>query len=152
MIREMPKRLSPPAPPGALLKQISAAAPRPAGAEPRGGDSPDQPSYRAEIQRLPCLYCGLEPSEAAHVRYASAAFGKASGLQKKPHDKFCVPLCAEDHRLARHAQHNRNEEAFWIGIGINPLLVAEQLWAQRFDFVAMRAVTIAAIANRTKSG
>ncbi len=108
MTRNHPKRLTPPAAPGSLLKSITVAAPRRERAEPRGGDHPDQPDYRTSLHRLPCLYCGMEPSEAAHVRFASAAFGKASGLQKKPHDKYCVPLCAEDHRLARHAQHNRN--------------------------------------------
>jgi len=147
MTFEMPKRLQPPAPPGALLKRVDELPQRRAhGAAPEG----DHPDYLALIRRLPCLYCGLEASEAAHVRFASAVFGKASGLQKKPHDKFCVPLCAEDHRLAKHAQHNRNEEAFWIGIGINPLLVAEQLWAQRHDFVAMYHVAVMAIANRSK--
>lgn len=151
MTRQMPKRLTPPAAPGSLLKQ-GAANTSPAWAEPRGGDQPDQPDYGAAIQRLPCLYCGMEPSEAAHVRYASAAFGKASGLQKKPHDKYCVPLCAEDHRLARHAQHNRGEEAFWVGIGINPLLVAERLWAQRHDPVAMLHVVMLAISERGKVG
>lgn len=148
MTRQMPKRLTPPARPGSLLKSITVAAPRRAGAEPKGGDQPD---YLANIRRLPCLYCGMEASEAAHVRFASAAFGKASGLGKKPEDRFAVPLCAEDHRLARHAQHNRNEEAFWQGIGINPLLVAEKLWAQRFDFVAMYHVAVQAIAERSKT-
>lgn len=123
-----------------------ASLPR-ASAEPKGGDETD---YLLKIRRLRCLYCGLEPSEAAHVRMASAAFGKASGLQKKPEDKWAVPLCAEDHRLARHAQHNRGEEAFWEGIGINPLLVAEKLWSQRFDFVAMYMIVVAAIAERKK--
>lgn len=147
-MREMPKRLQPPAPYGALLKCTPAAAPQRTRAETsKGGDDED---YLSQIRRLPCLYCGLEASEAAHVRFASAAFGKASGLGKKPEDRWAVPLCAEDHRLARHAQHNRGEEAFWEGIGINPLLVAERLWSQRFDFVAMYHVAVEAIATRSK--
>lgn len=143
-----PRRCSPPAPPGALLKRFAEVPQRP---RMKAEDTGDHLDYQALIRRLPCLYCGLEASEAAHVRFASAAFGKASGLGKKPHDKFLVPLCPDDHRLARHAQHNRNEEAFWIGIGINPLLVAQQLWAQRHDFVAMYHVAVKAIAERSKT-
>ena len=141
---EMPKRIQPPAPLGSMLKRFDAPE------RVQKVDGEKQPDYLAMIRQLPCLYCGHDVSEAAHVRYASAAFGKASGLGKKPEDKFAVPLCAQDHRLATHAQHNRNEEAFWIGIGINPLLVAQKLWERRFDFPAMHMVCVEAIANRDK--
>jgi hypothetical protein len=92
----------------------------------------------------------MEPSEAAHVRFASAAFGKASGLQKKPEDCWALPLCASCHRLAKGAQHNRNEEEFWHSLGIHPLLTAIRLYEQRGDSVAMRAVAMVAIAERSK--
>lgn len=90
----------------------------------------------------------MEPSEAAHVRFASAASGKASGLQKKPDDSYAVPLCSGCHRLDRDAQHNRSEKLFWHALGINPLMVAEKLYAARGDLVAMRAVVFVAIAGR----
>jgi len=45
----------------------------------------------------------MEPTEAAHLRMASAAYGKSSGLNRKPEDRWVLPLCADDHRLARHA-------------------------------------------------
>jgi hypothetical protein len=90
----------------------------------------------------------MEPSEAAHVRFASAAFGKASGLQKKPDDKWALPLCADDHRLNRDAQHHRGELAFWHELGINPLLTCQRLHAQAGDLVAMRAVILTTIAHR----
>jgi hypothetical protein len=142
-----PQRISRPEPPGSLLKRITAAtAPRRVGAEPRGGDS----SYLEAVRQLPCLKCGMEPSEAAHVRFASAAFGKASGMQKKPGDAHAVPLCAGCHRLDRDAQHSGGERMFWAQLGINPLLVAERLYAQRGDLVAMRAVALVAIAERSK--
>jgi hypothetical protein len=92
----------------------------------------------------------MEPCEAAHVRYASAAYGKASGLQKKPEDRWSLPLCASDHRLARDAQHQRSEQAFWAELGINPLAVCVALYAQRDDFVAMHMVIVKAIAERSK--
>lgn len=127
---------------GSLLKRTGVA--------PRSRISTEErnPDYRALVTQCPCLRCGMEPSESAHVRFASAAFGKASGLQKKPDDRFCVPLCAQCHRLDRDAQHNQGERAFWEAIDINPLLVAANLYAKRGDLVAMRAVCFVAIAAR----
>ena len=141
MTSNFPRRIIHPGPPGYLLKR--ACQPR-AREQVAGRDL----EYLAAIRTLPCLKCGDEPSEAAHVRFASAAFGKASGLGKKPDDAHAVPLCAGCHRLDRDAQHNRNERLFWEEIGINPLIVAERLFARRGDVVAMRAVVMVAIAER----
>jgi hypothetical protein len=90
----------------------------------------------------------MEPSEAAHVRMSSAAYGKTSGLQKKPADSWALPLCADDHRLARHAQHNQGEARFWADLGINPFITCVRLYAQRGDLVAMQAVIFLTIATR----
>lgn len=145
MTRSHPQRIFAPSAPGALLKR---AAPAPA----RAKDASDQDvAYLRLIRSLPCLKCGMEPSEAAHVRFASAAFGKASGLGKKPADRFAAPLCSDCHRLARDAQHNRGEQEFWNSLGINPLLCCAQLYAQRGDLVAMRAVVMVTIAARSKA-
>lgn len=141
-----PQRISHPEPPGSLLKRITVPAQRRVDAEPKGGD----PAYLAQVRQLPCLKCGMEPSEAAHVRFASAAFGKASGMQKKPDDAHAVPLCAGCHRLDKGHQHSGSERLFWAQLGINPLLVAQRLYAQRGDLVAMRAVVMVAIAERSK--
>ena len=138
-----PRRLQPPAPPGALLKCF-ADPPRRITTDARS------PDYLDMVRQLPCLYCGVSPCEAAHVRFASGAFGKASGMGKKPDDRWALSLCADCYRLAKHAQHNHGEERFWEAIGINPLLVCQSLWAQRHDFVAMQAVVMVAIANRSK--
>jgi len=81
---------------------------------------------------------------------ASAAFGKASGLGKKPEDRWALPLCSGDHRLFATSQHSRGEHAFWQDLGINPLITCEKLYAQRGDLVAMRAVVFVAIAERSR--
>jgi hypothetical protein len=142
--RPHPQRISPLSRPGELLKQLF-AIPR------RHEPSPDRDAnYLALVRQLPCLKCGMEPSEAAHVRMSSAAFGKTSGLAKKPEDRFAVSLCADCHRLAKHAQHNRNEQEFWNSLGINPLLCAAELYAARGDLVAMRSVILLTIANRNR--
>lgn len=111
--------------------------------------SDDDLTYSALIRQLPCLRCGLEEfTEAAHVRFASGAHGKASGTGKKPQARWLVPLCGACHRVDKDSQHNVGERAFWAAVSINPLLIAERLWAQRGDVVAMRAVIIQAIAER----
>lgn len=143
-----PQRLTHHAPPGSLLKNFAAPAPR-RDDRANPGHAERDPDYLAMIRQCPCLKCGMEPSEAAHVRYASAAFGKASGLGKKPLDSHAVPLCSGCHRLDRDAQHSRGEKLFWIQLGINPLIVAEKLYARRGDLVAMQAVVMTAIAERS---
>jgi hypothetical protein len=92
----------------------------------------------------------MTPSEPAHLRLSSAAYGKASGLGKKPEDKWVLPLCSADHRLAKHAQHNRNEAEFWASLGINPLLAASRLWDARGDIVRMISVVHVIISERSK--
>jgi hypothetical protein len=135
------RRIAAVAAPGSLLKRPL----QPRGAqEAAGRDLP----YLALVRQLPCLKCGDEPCEPAHIRFASAAFGKAGGMQKKPDDRHSVPLCPGCHRLDRDAQHNRNEREFWDSVGLNPLMVAQRLYAQRGDLVAMRAVVMVAIAER----
>lgn len=138
---DRPRRIAHSPPYGSMLKGASAAQAR-IPTQERNED------YLGLVRRLPCLKCGMEPSEAAHVRFASAAFGKSSGLSKKPEDRWALPLCSSCHRLARDAQHNRNEQEFWASIDISPLNVASQLYAQRGDFVAMEQVVRVAIMNR----
>lgn len=143
MIR--PRRLTPPAPLGSMLKRFDAPAPR----RFRKDDGERDPAYLENVRACPCLSCGMEPTEAAHVRFSSAAYGKTSGMNKKPEDRFALPLCAECHRLARDAQHNRGEVEFWHALGINPLAVCVALYGQREDLVAMRSVIFLAIAQRS---
>lgn len=142
MALDFPQRVAAACPPGSLLKR-GQVQPR-TRLEVTGRDAP----YLAMVRQLPCLRCGDEPCEAAHVRFASAAFGKSGAMQKKPDDRHSVSLCPGCHRLDRDAQHNRNEREFWDSIGVNPLIVAQRLYAQRGDLVAMRAVVMVAIAER----
>lgn len=140
----LPQRIATTARPGELLK-------RPLTLEPaiRTPESAIDRAYLDDVRQCPCLHCGQDPCyEAAHLRMASAAHGKASGAGKRPDDKWALPVCPEHHRLAQKAQHVIGERAFWESIGISPLLVAERLYAKRGDLVAMRAVIFNAIAER----
>lgn len=142
-----PQRIFRPSAPGSLLKRFEAPAPR-----PRAIETERDPDYLKNVQQCPCLYCGLDPcGEAAHVRMASAAFRKASGMGKTPPDKWALSLCGDDHRVLKTAQHNHGEAQFWYQLGISPLIVCERLYAQRGDLVAMRAVIFSAIAERGKA-
>jgi hypothetical protein len=143
MILPRPQRLTHHAPAGSLLKRFEAPAPRPR------AETQWDPDYLKMVRECPCLSCGLDPcGEAAHVRMASAAFRKASGMGKTPPDRWALSLCGDDHRVLKTAQHNHGEAQFWFRLGISPLLVCEKLYAQRGDLVAMQAVVFIAIAER----
>jgi hypothetical protein len=139
MTNTRPQRLPTIAPPGTLLKRAFGIAER---IKLKViGDS--DPVYLAQIRMLPCLGCNDEPSEAAHVRMQSGLHNKHGGMGKKPHDKYAVPLCPDCHR----EQHRIGERAFWSIVGINPLLLAERLYAARGDLVKMRSIVFAARAG-----
>jgi hypothetical protein len=148
MTRSHPQRPFAPSPPGSLLKR--ATVPTTTARTSHHGDA--DLSYLALVRQLPCLHCGMIPSEAAHIRMASAAFGKSSGLGKKPADKFSVPLCAEHHRLGRDAQHARGERQWWEALGINPLNVATLLYEARGDFPRMYSIVHRVISERPARG
>jgi hypothetical protein len=69
----------------------------------------------------PCLVCARAPSDAHHLRFA-----QPRALGRKTSDEFVVPLCR-----TRHRQNHQtgSEVAWWKSNGINPLPVANRLWA-----------------------
>lgn len=143
-----PRRLTPPAPIGSMLKRIGVKRVNLALSDL---ELDRDVLHLANIRQCPCLHCGMDPCyEAAHLRMASAAFGKASGMGKKPPAKWATPLCPDHHRILKNCQHDQSEAVFWHALGINPLITCEQLYAQRGDLVAMRAVVFVAIATRGK--
>ncbi len=117
---------------------VSGIAPALKSARPPQGPKLRGPRARLEdkehlrlIRLLPCLASGEMPAgEAAHVRFASAAYGKQiTGTGTRPDDKWAVPLCPRLHTMASDAQHRSGEEWWWKQRNINPLLVASQLYA-----------------------
>lgn len=117
------------------------------------GRSPrlQEPSHLQAIRQLPCLKCGMDPcGEAAHVRMASAAFGKRSGKGEKPDDRWALPLDAACHRLDDDSQHKVGEAIFWHALNLNPLLICEALHKVSPDIVAMRAVVFSFMGQRVR--
>ena len=145
----IPQTVTPHAPYGSLLKS---APRRPSVSASLTRGRTTDAGHLALIRQLPCLKCGLDPcGEAAHVRMNSAAFGKRQALGPKPGDEWTVPLCRACHQSDPDAQHRVGELAFWSAIGINPLIVARDLYRVTGDALAMRAVTLVAIAGRSTS-
>lgn len=104
--------------------------------KPKQGRERDE-GHLAYLRQLPCATCGLQPVDAAHVRYADLSRGKGlTGMSRKPDDKWAVPLCRSCHRK----QHGVNERKFWIDAGIDPLALAERLFEVSGDEEAGRSI------------
>jgi len=63
----------------------------------------DFPSHRKWVRGHNCAVPGCDgrPIEAAHVRLGLPQ-GEQAGMSQKPHDKWCISLCAY-HHAAQHA-------------------------------------------------
>lgn len=111
----------------------------------RGGRREER-DHLAFIRKLPCVVCGTRRMvEAAHVRFSDAAYGKGmTPMGAKPDDRFCTPLCADDHRTGPDAQHAHDERAWWDRKGIDPLAVAAALFSCSGDEEAAELIIQAA--------
>jgi hypothetical protein len=75
------------------------------------------------VASQPCLVCGRTPSDAHHLRFA-----EPRAMGRKVSDRFAVPIC----RLHHRELHRRgNERAWWQSQGIEPLVIAADLWGRR---------------------
>ena len=75
------------------------------------------------IRSLPCLKCGVYPSDAAHIRR-----GTDGGTGIKPSDEWTVPLCRECHQ----EQHRIGEPAFFRNMD-KVRELARKLWLYSGD-------------------
>ena len=71
----------------------------------------DSPKHRAWIRQAQCLalHYSVGPHCRGRVQAAHIRTGTDGGMGKKPHDKWCVPLCALHHG----EQHQVGETRFW---------------------------------------
>jgi hypothetical protein len=79
-------------------------------------------AHRMFVASQPCLICSSQPCHAHHITFA-----QPRGLSQKVSDEFVVPLCVSHHNEL-HAAHN--EASWWHSHGIEPLPVAQKLWAE----------------------
>ena len=83
--------------------------------EPRERDD----GYKAWIAQLPCIACLVMGQvkrgvHVAHVRLTDADHGwRGAGMQEKPHDRRCTPLCPGHHQHFPNSQHRYGDERGW---------------------------------------
>ena len=92
------------------------------------------------VAQQPCVICGRTPAHAHHIRYA-----QPRGLALKVSDEFTVPLCAI-HHSENHA--TGDERRWWHERKIDPLAIAQQLWAQTHSSKATAAAAAPNSADR----
>jgi hypothetical protein len=77
------------------------------------------------VTTQPCVICGRTPSEAHHIRFA-----QPRALGRKVSDEYTIPVCRLHHReLHRYG----DEASWWAGTGIDPLLIALELWTRSWS-------------------
>ena len=82
----------------------------------------------------------------AHVRFSNAAAGARNpGLQRKPDDRWTLPLAPNEHRR----QHATGEASYWAELGADPHWIATELWKVSPDVMAMRNALIACLERFT---
>ena len=74
------------------------------------------------VAKQPCLICGRRPSDPHHLRFA-----QIRALGRKVSDEFVVPLCRGHHREVHRCG---DEAAWWIKVGVNPMVAARTLWLE----------------------
>lgn len=86
--------------------------------------------HLAFIRRLPSVLSGIFGCEACHIRYGDPVYRKKhTGKAQKPDDAWTVPLSPDEHR----AQHDTNEREWWLSHRIDPLALAQALYAVTGD-------------------
>jgi hypothetical protein len=95
-------------------------------------------SHRKFVSGLPCIVSGVEgKTQVAHVRFASAEYGKPiTGTSTKADDCFVLPLSVEMH----DEQHRAGDElAWWRSKGVSdPLRLCLRLYSVSGDEIAAR--------------
>jgi hypothetical protein len=82
--------------------------------------------HLAFIRTLPSVLSGAFGCEACHIRYGDPMYRKKhTGKSQKPDDAWTLPLTPDEHRN----QHDNNEREWWRAQGIDPLRLAQQLYA-----------------------
>ena len=80
------------------------------------------------VAAQPCVVCGRQPSDAHHLR-----FTQPRALGRKVSDEFTVPLCRMHHR---EIHRSVKEQHWWSRVGIDPIPIADKLWAQTHPSVS----------------
>lgn len=90
------------------------------------------------VRQMPCCVClrsrPLVIIDPHHLRSDEAARERGVGMRAT--DKWCVPLCRDDHD-ALHRLSSRREKQFFYDGGIDPFDLAVALWVSTGDLERM---------------
>lgn len=90
---------------------------------------PRSEKHRRWVASLPCCVpqCGRRNVQAHHL--GCSPVPKARGL--RPGDDWCVPVCVQHHDPNHQGSihHDGGERAWWERKGLDPIAIAEKLWA-----------------------
>ena len=86
--------------------------------------------HLAFIRTLPSVLSGVYGCEACHIRYGDPMYRKKrTGKGQKPDDCWVIPMTPDEHR----DQHSGNEVNFWNRYRIDPLAIAQKIYAVSGD-------------------
>lgn len=78
--------------------------------QPKTAKARKDSGYLAWLHGVPCIVTGTLPVEAAHLSTANPKYGHMGrGKGQKAHDRWALPLSAEQHRW----QHHLGEDYYW---------------------------------------
>ncbi len=85
------------------------------------------PKYLVLIRQMPCTIrpCQRHPIEAAHIRFGRLDVKRSTGFGERPSDRWALPLCWWHHRF----QHRNGEQQWWSDRGIDPIELAQRVYA-----------------------
>ena len=80
------------------------------------------PEHLKWVGSLGCTVCQRHPADAHHLKRV-----QPNAMARKPGDQWVVPLCRLHHRALHDAG---NETQWWQSQNIDPVTLAEALWAK----------------------
>lgn len=90
----------------------------------------EEKPYRDFIKTLPCVVRGTYGVDPAHISTHAPQWGHVGrGKGTKASDRWCLPLCREEHdHQSTLGNSGRAEMAYWRICGINPHALACALY------------------------
>lgn len=101
--------------------------------------------HLALVRKLPCCGCGRRPGGQPH-HLKSGTGERGTGLRST--DRWTVPVCFDCHETVERAG-TRQEVATFAKWGIDPHVLAQDLWAATGEIGRMNAI-VAAHRDATK--
>ncbi len=109
--------------------------------------------HKAAIAQLFCVATAIRHGiecygvHVAHIRFSQHYAGARNpGLQRKPDDRWVLPLCAHEHRL----QHSMGERDYWAELGVDPHALAAALFDASPDIAEMQLLLQVTLSSATE--